>query len=186
MRKAKKQAQMLPRILASGPYSAYAHVAYFDRGAWKARLDDPPPLRRGTPTSDAILAAYYAPLRTALIERNAVREFFDDVEFLIASLPEVHLMVGLRSDLADAAAGSPAEAGRKLRILLSERRRTIDGAASAEERYSPVRARLTARQDVEKRRSLGTDGVLVLTGEAWDEAAMSLGPEQRPSILEMP
>jgi hypothetical protein len=102
----------------------------------------------------------------------------------------LNLTVGLRRDLAEAVAGPPTEAGGKLRLLLSEEHsraeeyETTDRAEALEERYSPARALLTAREEAETRRSVGRDGVLVLTGEAWDEALMSLGPEQRPSMLE--
>lgn len=100
MRDAKAQATRLPPILGGWAHRNVAHVAYFQRFQWKARMEDPPRSRQGGgPSVDAVLYAYYRPLATLLREREGQSTQFAGAEYAMAELPDVDLRLGLRRDL---------------------------------------------------------------------------------------
>lgn len=198
MLQAKKQACLLPPVLGGGLHTAVAHMAYFERREWKAWMLDPPPQRqRGTgPSLEAVLFAYYRPFARLFAERDSGEvAVVADVEYDVASLPEVDVRIGLRRDLRAALAqdGLTDEGrGTKLRLslagvepgigLLSEpqqaRQALVEQSQSARERALGL-----AVLETMARQSVGTDGVFLQVGPSWDDDIMSIEPEQRVAAL---
>lgn len=182
MRDAKAQATLLPPVLGSGTHHSIAHVAYFERFEWKARLEDPPRPHWGEdgPSVAAVVYAYYSPLAALLQEREGQPAQLEGAEYAMAELPEVDLRVGLRQDLFAVVSNldvSPERRGAELKTLLAE-----SGHLTEEGILTGKVAQERVRSEVDSGRSVGADGVLLEAGDAWRSEVMLLEPRERPKF----
>lgn len=172
IKKAKRQAGLMPTIVHTTSRVRVASVASFDSNShWHAYLEDPPQPRasQASVTVEELLVAYYRPLVAALLAAEVNHDEGDETT-VVGRLPGIDMSLGLPRPVVTIVANmidreSAAElrsAGADLRGALLD----LPGKAGAERSPEQWLARARA-EAADPNRCTGLDGVLVVLGPSW-------------------
>jgi hypothetical protein len=162
--RAKNQSRSLPGVLGV-PALRYAHVAYFDRDEWCARLADPPRGRVALADVAAgdIQAAYYAPLSGAFAllkqqEQTSLSSTSMPSGYQWVAMPQARCFFGMTAD--------PLGLGGVVVQALSDENSTDDQLESFDDQVGQGVLRFDPQLFFE-----GKDGTAILLDPSWREWA---------------
>lgn len=178
IRKAKKQAGLMPRIVGTTSDVCVASLAYFgDRDRWEAYLEDPewPYEQVEDVDIETLLVAYYRPVVASVL--RGIERRRDHEGRATAYVPAIDLDLGVPEVIVDAlsdlafAREIPREVVQTQGALVRSAVSDLVPALPGGMRVAPESTVIAAEEDEDPRSCTGLDGVRVVLGRTWfDEA----------------